>query len=108
MVGTRPTATGLQEAQYARLLPFRNTSLKDACLTVLRDAKPEPLTMSQVEYLVLRGGYNFTTEDTKNSVAITLQRLAGEGLIDAERIRGTRGNKYHFPQANKEGKPLKN
>jgi hypothetical protein len=60
------------------------------------------LTKTQVEYLAKRGGYKFSTADSKNSVAVTLRRLATEGKIEAQRIRGAAGNKYRQKQQKRE------
>ena len=82
------------ESTYAIRRPFTSSTLSDACHQILKDYKSEWLSKSQIEYLVNRGGFKFTASDPKNSVDITLRRLAESGLIDVERVRGPAGNKY--------------
>lgn len=88
------------ESDYTAKKPFAAMSLTDACLKTLVDYSKEYdewLSKTQVEYLVTRGGYKFTAaSNTKNSVAVTLQRLADEGRIQVERVRGSAGNKYQY------------
>ncbi len=84
------------EIGYKANKPFADMMLSKACLKVLRDNKGEWLTKANVEYLVALGGYVFDTDDPKNSVNVTLRRLTSDGKIEAERIRGSRGNKYRW------------
>ncbi len=90
------------EIRYGNQKPFGSMTLTDACLTVLRDqAKTEELheqwlDKTQIEYLVVRGGYKFEAEDSINSVHVTLRRLCNEGLIKANKGKGSRSTKYHF------------
>lgn len=101
LAGVRPSVRRLwfHEVEYQATSAFLKSHLTDACLQVLRDAKGEWLTKSEVEYLVTRGGYPFSTQDSANSVDVTLRRLATEGLCEAERVRGSRGNKYRYVPA---------
>jgi hypothetical protein len=85
-----------RESEYVRSEPFKKNTLAETCYTILRDFKPEWLTKSQVEYLAIRGGYNFSTTDSKNSIDVTLRRMAGAGKIEADKVRGSRGSKYRF------------
>jgi hypothetical protein len=107
VAGWRPPASHKQfftgeESDYRREQPFKSMSLTDACLKVLRDhvGKEEVhaqwLDKNQVEYLVNRGGFEFQTEDSTNSVNVTLRRLAEGGLCEAQGGKGSRGMKYHF------------
>ncbi|MGH9437941.1 MAG: hypothetical protein ACRD22_08595 [Terriglobia bacterium] len=84
------------ENQYGIFQPFKSKSLSEACLIVLRDQPKSWLTKTQVEYLVARGGYQFSTDDTINSVSVTLRRLAAEGLCEAHKGKGTRASTYRF------------
>jgi len=84
------------ESEYVRNQPFNKTTLAEVCYAILKDYKPEWLTKSQVEYLAIRGGYNFSTTDSKNSIDVTLRRMAGAGKIEADRVRGSRGSRYRF------------
>ncbi len=80
------------DAQYADDRPFVHSSLVAACKRILRDHKGRSLNKSQVEYLAAIGGYPFATEDSKNSVDVTLRRLAESGFCEVEKAR--EGNKY--------------
>ena len=94
-----------QESEYVARKPFYRMALTDTCLKVLEDHARNHtgyLTKTQVEYLAKRGGYRFSTADSKNSVAVTLRRLASEGKIEAQHARGAAGNKYR----QKEQKPV--
>ena len=84
------------EWTYAHDQTFAQSQLNEACKQILKDYQGKWLTKAQVEYLVTRGGYKFATENTKNSVDVTLRRLAADGFCEAERVRGSRGNKYRF------------
>jgi hypothetical protein len=84
------------EAEYARQEPFAETTLTEACEKVLKDYGDKWLTKSQVEYLITRGGYKSSAKDAKNSVDVTLRRLAGDGRCDVKRVRGSRGNTYRW------------
>ena len=96
MAGVKPTREvgGHQEAEYAVKQPFTEMRLSEACAQILRDYSGQWLTKSQVEYLLVRGGCPFSTDERKNSVDVTLRRLADQNLCMAERAMGSRGNKY--------------
>ncbi len=96
LAGVKPAREigGHQEAEYSVKQPFAEMRLSDACAQILRDYSGQWLTKSQVEYLLVRGGCPFSTEDTKNSVDVTLRRFADQGVCMAERAMGSRGNKY--------------
>lgn len=87
----------MNEANYVNKQIFSNMSLRESCETILQDHRGEWLSKSEIEYLIVRGGYNFTTKDSKNSVGVTLQRMKEEGRCEVERVRGTRGNRYRWP-----------
>ena len=78
------------------ILPFARTSLVAACKRILMDHENKSLTKSQVEYLAAIGGYPFSTDDAKNSVDVTLRRLAEQGFCQVERTRGPAGNQYQW------------
>lgn len=87
----------LIEESYAREHPFANMPLSEACLSILADFNVndrEWLTKSQIEYYLVRGGYEFSAKDSKNSVDVTLRRLATDARCVAERSRGSKGNLY--------------
>lgn len=87
----------LTEARYVRDEPFKNgMTLAQACYVILHDYTPEWLTKSQVEYLAVRGGYSFSTKDPRNSLDVTLRRLAAADKVEADKIRGSRGSKYRW------------
>ena len=107
LTGWRPpeahkTIYSMEESEYRRDEPFRDMTLTDACLKVLRDhANKEELheqwlDKNQVEYLVTRGGYKFETNNATNSVNVTLRRLAADGYVEAHGSKGSRPIKYHF------------
>jgi len=91
-----------EETEYRVEKPFAKMSLIDACLRVLRDyaGKSELheqwLDKNQVEYLVVRGGYEFKTEDPTNSVSVSLRRLAEDGFCEAHAGKGSRSTRYRF------------
>lgn len=90
-----------EEGEYGAKQPFKNMSLTDACLKVLKDrSRKEPaeqwLDKNQVEYLVVRGGYEFKTEDSLNSVNITLRRLASDGYCEMHAGKGSRSSRFKF------------
>jgi hypothetical protein len=115
VAGVRPLGVlgkewpGDLESTYASKAQFANKSLREACEIILKDQRgkwhfgpPAPgksqwLSKAQIEYLIVRGGYKFATSNSKNSVGITLQRMAEEGLIEVQRVRGQQGNRYRWP-----------
>jgi hypothetical protein len=86
------------DAEYAQNRPFAHTTLVAACKRILRDHRGKTLTKTQVEYLAAIGGYQFETDDSKNSVDVTLRRLADVGFCEVDRQKGPEGNKYLFRQ----------
>jgi hypothetical protein len=91
-----PVAYSRKETEYAMRKPFRNTSLTDACLKVLKDHFEEWLDKNQVEELVARGGYESKAEHTTNSIHVTLRRLTVDGYCESHSGRGSRTTKYRF------------
>ncbi len=102
IAGVRPpgkieSLPSTREATYQVKHSFADKSIRDACAIILKDHKGEWLSKAQIEYLVVRGGYKFETSDTMNSVGITLQRMADEGMCEVQRARGQHGNRYRWP-----------
>jgi len=99
-----------REIEYAVREPFAETTLIEACEQVLKDYADQWLTKSNVEYLITRGGYKSSAKDAKNSVDVTLRRLAEDGKCDVKRVRGAKGNRYRwisrFPREKPDDKPL--
>lgn len=73
-----------QDEKYAEELPFKHSKLVEACKKVLQDHNSDWLTKTQVEYLVSMGGFEFSTRNRKNSVRITLDRLASSGFCEVD------------------------
>lgn len=96
MLGLKVEDASHSEGEYAARRPFKRVPLTEACLVVLKDHKEHWLTKSQIEYLIARGGYEFSAKDTGNSVDVTLRRLATAGKCEAERVRGSTGNRYRY------------
>jgi hypothetical protein len=96
LAGVKPPTgtTRNHEIQYVVNQPFAKLLLTDACLSVLRDYGPQWLSVAEVEFLIARGGYPFATADAKNSVSVSLRRLAEQGKCEVERVRGSHGNRY--------------
>jgi hypothetical protein len=84
------------DERYAKETPFAHTSLVETCKKILTDHMGKEMTKNQVEYLAAVGGYRFNAEDSVNSVAVTLQRLAESEFCEVDRQRGPEGNKYRF------------
>lgn len=95
---------GSQESLYEVNQTFRGRSLPASCEIVLRDHKGQWLSKSEIEYLIVQGGYEFATGNSKNSVGVTLQRMAEDGPCEVERVRGQQGNRYRWPLASEEVK----
>jgi len=93
-----------QEIKYKSNNIFKGRALPACCEIVLKDKKGEWLTKSQIEYLIIQGGYEFTTGKPKNSVGVTLQRMAEQGLCEVERVKGQQGNRYRWPLATEQEK----
>ena len=87
-----------REVSYSTEKPFIRMSLPDACEKVLSDHRDYWLSKSQIEYLIVRGGYRFSG-NSKNSVGVTLQRMIESGRILAQRMRGPQGNRYRWTGA---------
>lgn len=109
LIGIKPTTGFFDEAmdqKYEKSLPFKNATLVDACKRILTDHEGKYLTKGEVEYLAVMGGYEFSTNDRKNSVDVTLRRLVKNGSCEVERMLGPEGNKYRwimrFPRQEKE------
>lgn len=83
-----------RDEQYAEMHPFKHATLVDACKQTLMDHQHQGLTKNEVEYLVTVGGYEFSTADRKNSVDVTLRRLAKEGFCQVDAKMGPKGNTY--------------
>lgn len=88
---------GSQESRYRLNGTFKGRSLPASCEIVLKDQKGQWLSKSEIEYLIVQGGYEFSTGNPKNSIGITLQRMADEKLIEVQRVRGQQGNRYRWP-----------
>jgi DNA-binding transcriptional ArsR family regulator len=86
------------DVKFAKERPFERGTLADACLKILVEQRiTDYLTKSQVEYLAVVGGFPFSTTNRKNSVDVTLRRLAEQGAIEVERAGGHIGNRYRLP-----------
>ena len=102
LAGVKPDVSTLlggqdpHESEYFVKEPFAQTTLTEACEQVLKDYGDIWLKKSQVEYLINRGGYKSSAKDAKNSVDVTLRRLAADGKCDVKRVRGSRGNTYRW------------
>ena len=95
---------GSQESIYQVNQTFRGRSLPASCEIVLKDHKGLWLTKSEIEYLIVQGGYEFATGNPKNSIGVTLQRMAEDGPCEVERVRGQQGNRYRWPLPSEEVK----
>jgi hypothetical protein len=114
VAGVRPQGVlgkewpGDLENTYTREAQFADKSLREACEIILKDQlknhrqsptlhRSQWLSKAEIEYLIVRGGYKFATSNSRNSVGITLQRMAEETLIEVQRVRGQQGNRYRWP-----------
>jgi hypothetical protein len=89
---------GSHETRYRTTGAFKGRSLPASCEIVLKDQKGQWFSKSEIEYLILQGGYEFSTGNPKNSIGITLQRMADDGLCEVQRVRGgQQGNRYRWP-----------
>src|SRR5271157_4772714 len=52
---------GTREIDYAIAKTFKDKSLRECCQVILKDHSDEWLSKSQIEYLIVRGGYKFST-----------------------------------------------
>lgn len=98
LIGIRPTTPFVEpwDEKYAASLPFKKSTLVEACKRILTDHEGDYLNKGQVEYLAVIGGYEFSTADRRNSVDVTLRRLAKGGYCEVERMLGPEGNKYRW------------
>jgi hypothetical protein len=86
-----------QEHFYVSAHVFEAQSLRECCEQILEDHPEQWFSKSDIEYLIVRGGYKFSTDDPKNSVAVTLQRMKDDGRCEVQRARGSHGNRYRWP-----------
>jgi hypothetical protein len=94
-----------EETRYRTSGAFKGRSLPASCETVLKDQKDRWFSKSEIEYLIVQGGYEFSTGNSKNSIGITLQRMAKEGLCEVQRVRGgQQGNRYRWPSESEQAK----
>jgi hypothetical protein len=82
------------EIKYAEDKTFANMSLVDTCKRILHDYPHGIFTKNQIEYLAATGGYPFATDDSTNSVDVTMRRLAKDGFCEVHRRKGPAGNIY--------------
>ena len=86
-----------RDQDYAEQQPFKTKSLVDTCKQILEENGPRPFNKSQIEYLAAIGGYPFSTDDSKNSIDVTMRRLARQGFCEIIRDGGRNGNRYMLP-----------
>ncbi len=100
LAGVKPNEreVATAESYYAKNRPFKNATLVNACLRILKDTAEGDgwLTKSEIEYLVSRGGFEFSAKDSKNSVDVTLRRLVADDRCEVVLSKGKVGNKYRF------------
>ena len=115
VVGVEPGSVKKQifvhEANYVSTQMFEGMSLRECCEAILEDHRGQWFSKSDIEFLIVRGGYKFDG-DARNSVAVTLQRMKDGGRCQVERRRGARGNRYRWPPlgasaASTKGRPRK-
>jgi hypothetical protein len=80
--------------RYALEQPFREMTLVNACKKIISDNTTFAFTKDQIEYLAVVGGYPFLTEDRKNSIDVTMRRLARNGFCEIVRGKGQTPNQY--------------
>jgi hypothetical protein len=90
----RRSLGGRLDETYETERPFRDRTLGDACLVVIRDAPYKWLTRLQIEYLVGAGGFQSKAKDENNSVQTTLRRLVESGQIESWARKG--GHMYSY------------
>ena len=104
-----PVFRNKHEFEYTTRQPFSNMGLTDACERIVKDHAPEWLSKNQVTELVEMGGYKSDAQATKNSVEVTLRRLASRGRIEIAKGKGRYGNRYRWtPPVNPEVNPALN
>jgi len=101
--GKFKSAIGFHETTYVSKQPFANMTLTQCCERILKDHRTDWLSKGEIEYLIVRGGYKFSTQAPRGSVGITLQRMSRDGSCDAQRMRGVTGNRYRWPQDAQKG-----
>lgn len=83
-----------EEIKYAEGRTFAGMSLVDTCKQILRDFPHATFTKNKIEYLAAMGGYPFSTDDSANSVDVTMRRLAKDGFCEVHKRKGPAGNIY--------------
>ncbi len=96
--GKYRSGVGFHETNYVFKQPFVDMTLTQCCEKILKDHRADWLSKGEIEYLIVRGGYKFSTQSPRGSVGITLQRMSRDGACDAQRMRGVNGNRYRWPQ----------
>jgi hypothetical protein len=96
--GKSKSGAGFHETTYVSKQPFADMTLTQCCERILKDHRTDWLSKGEIEYLIVRGGYKFSTQAPRGSVGITLQRMSRDGACDAQRMRGVNGNRYRWPQ----------
>jgi hypothetical protein len=85
---------GCLDDRYALDQPFKEMTLVNTCKKILSDSTTFAFTKDQIEYLAVVGGYPFLTEDRKNSVDVTMRRLAQQEFCQIIRGKGQTPNQY--------------
>lgn len=80
--------------RYALEQPFKDMTLVNTCKKIISDNTTSAFTKDQIEYLAVIGGYPFLTEDKKNSIDVTMRRLASQGFCQIIRGKGPIPNQY--------------
>jgi hypothetical protein len=96
--GKSKSGAGFHETTYVSKQPFADMTLTQCCERILKDHRTDWLSKGEIQYLIVRGGYKFSTQAPRGSVGITLQRMSRDGACDAQRMRGVNGNRYRWPQ----------
>ena len=94
------TLSDPRDKDYAERQPFRNRSLVHTCKQILNENAGMAFTKSELEYLATIGGYPFSTDDSINSIDVTMRRLAKQGFCEIARPEGRKGragNIYMLP-----------
>jgi len=73
---------------------FEGMSPRESCDAILEDHRGQWFSKSDIKYLIMRVGYRFTTDDARNSVGLTPQRMKDDDRCEVKRVRGARGNRY--------------
>jgi hypothetical protein len=80
--------------RYALEQPFKEMTLVNTCKKILSDNTTSAFTKDQIEYLAVIGGYPFLTDDRKNSIDVTMRRLASQSFCQIIRGKGPIPNQY--------------